>query len=193
MSYTRRIERVHTKERVVAMTLTTAPWTCPSSPDKFGGRALTDLLLDTLQEYHALGTSTWWGHQRKLPPDLVQEIGPGRLGAGCVMTIIPTSTRTAGEGWSTTTGWSAGFCTRGTRSPTTGTAMSSLGKPFVYGKRGPFPRAGPRGGRPHPAAHPFSRDPYGYTMTMGRPPHYVDKIEGALPATTPTTRWATSI
>ncbi len=147
MSYTRRIERVHTKERVVAMTFDDGPMDLPSSPDKFGGRALTDLLLDTLQEYHALGTFDVVGDTSENYPDLAGKIGPGSTGAGCVMTITPTSTRTAGEGWSTTTGWSAGFCTRGTRSPTTGTAMSSLGKkPFVYGKAGPFPRAGPRGG-----------------------------------------------
>ena len=70
VSYTRRIERVHTKERVVAMTFDDGPMDLPSSPDKFGGRALTDLLLDTLQEYHALGTFDVVGDTSENYPDL---------------------------------------------------------------------------------------------------------------------------
>lgn len=37
VSYTRRIERVKTGERVVAMTFDDGPMDLPSSPDKFGG------------------------------------------------------------------------------------------------------------------------------------------------------------
>ncbi len=50
-------------------------------------------------------------------------------------------------------------------------------KPFVYGKRDHF-----HGLDPVVAdltrLHTLLQETYGYTMTMGRPPHYVDKIEG---------------
>ena len=48
--------RVQTGERVVAMTFDDGPMDLPSSPDKFDGRSLTDILLDTLAEYDAKGT-----------------------------------------------------------------------------------------------------------------------------------------
>ena len=56
ISYTRRIERVRTTKRLVAMTFDDGPMDLPAAPDKFSGRALTDVLLDILKEYDALGT-----------------------------------------------------------------------------------------------------------------------------------------
>lgn len=61
VSYTRRIERVKTRERVVAMTFDDGPMDLPSSPDKFDGKALTDILLDTLGSMEPRAPSTWWG------------------------------------------------------------------------------------------------------------------------------------
>ena len=84
VSYTRRIERVHTKERVVAMTFDDGPMDLPSSPDKFGGRALTDFFAG-----HSAGVPRpgylrrGGGHQRKLPRP-GRQIGPGRLGQGAL-------------------------------------------------------------------------------------------------------------
>ena len=56
LGYTRRIERVKTAKRICAMTFDDGPMDMPASPDRFGGRAMTDVLLDTLAEYGAHGT-----------------------------------------------------------------------------------------------------------------------------------------
>ena len=56
VSYTRRIERVKTGRRIVAMTFDDGPMDVPASPDLFGGRPLTDVILDTLEKYGARGT-----------------------------------------------------------------------------------------------------------------------------------------
>ena len=53
VGYTRRIERVKTDKRICAMTFDDGPMDLPASPDRFGGRAMTDVLLDTLKEYGA--------------------------------------------------------------------------------------------------------------------------------------------
>ena len=45
---TRRIERVKTGERICAMTFDDGPMGLPASPDRFEGKTLTDVLLDTL-------------------------------------------------------------------------------------------------------------------------------------------------
>ncbi len=65
-------------------------------------------------------------------------------------------------------------------------------KPFVYGKRDHFHGLDQVVSDPT-RLHTLLKETYGYEMTMARPPHYVDKIEGALPATMPMTRWDTSI
>ena len=54
VGYTRRIERVHTTRRICAMTFDDGPMGLPASPDRFDGRTLTDVLLDTLAQYGAL-------------------------------------------------------------------------------------------------------------------------------------------
>ena len=48
VGYTRRIERVKTGERICAMTFDDGPMGLPASPDRFEGKTLTDVLLDTL-------------------------------------------------------------------------------------------------------------------------------------------------
>lgn len=53
VGYTRRIERVHTTRRICAMTFDDGPMGLPASPDRFDGRTLTDVLLDTLAQYGA--------------------------------------------------------------------------------------------------------------------------------------------
>lgn len=53
VGYTRRIERVQTTRRICAMTFDDGPMGLPASPDRFDGRTLTDVLLDTLAQYGA--------------------------------------------------------------------------------------------------------------------------------------------
>ena len=56
LSYTRRIERVKTTRRICTMTFDDGPMDLPAAPDRFDGRSLTDILLDTLGEFNARGT-----------------------------------------------------------------------------------------------------------------------------------------
>ena len=56
VGYCRRIERIKTKERVCAMTFDDGPMNLPACPDLFDGRAMTDVLLDILDEFNAKGT-----------------------------------------------------------------------------------------------------------------------------------------
>ena len=114
MSYTRRIERVKTRERVVAMTFDDGPMDLPSSPDKFDGKALTDILLDTLGEYGAQGTFDVVGDTSENYPDTAGKSGQADW-AACGMTTTRTSTRTSGAAQCITSGCSAGCWTRGTR------------------------------------------------------------------------------
>ena len=94
VGYTRRIERVQTTRRICAMTFDDGPMGLPASPDRFDGRTLTDVLLDTLAQY---------GAREYLP------------------------------------GFDA--------------AVEDLGR-----------------------LHALMQTRYGYTMTLARPPHYVDKM-----------------
>ena len=80
VSYTRRIERVKTRERVVAMTFDDGPMDLPSSPDKFDGKALTDILLDTLGEYGAQGTFDVVGDTSENYPDTAGKSGQADWG-----------------------------------------------------------------------------------------------------------------
>ena len=56
VGYTRRIERVKTSKRICAMTFDDGPMGMPASPDRFDGKPLTDVLLDTMKEYGARGS-----------------------------------------------------------------------------------------------------------------------------------------
>ena len=51
VSYTRRIEQVKTTKRICAMTFDDGPMDLPAVPDRFEGKALTDILLDILAEF----------------------------------------------------------------------------------------------------------------------------------------------
>ena len=67
VGYTRRIERVHTTRRICAMTFDDGPMGLPASPDRFDGRTLTDVLLDTLAQYGARQLRRHRRHERQLP------------------------------------------------------------------------------------------------------------------------------
>ena len=177
VSYTRRIERVHTKERVVAMTFDDGPMDLPSSPDKFGGRALTDLLLDTLQEYHALGTFDVVGDTSENYPDLAGKSGQADWG-GVRYDHYPDINQDGRGGVVHNDRLVRRILHEGHQITNHGYRHVLFGKkPFVYGKRDHF-----HGLDPVVAdltrLHTLLQETYGYTMTMGRPPHYVDKSEG---------------
>ena len=76
LSYTRRLERVATSRRICAMTFDDGPMDMPCVPDRFNGKSLTDVLLDTLNEFNAKGTFDVIGNTGENYPDV-----PGKLGS----------------------------------------------------------------------------------------------------------------
>ena len=181
VSYTRRIERVHTKERVVAMTFDDGPMDLPSSPDKFGGRALTDLLLDTLQEYHALGTFDVVGDTSENYPDLAGKSGQADWG-GVRYDHYPDINQDGRGGVVHNDRLVRRILHEGHQITNHGYRHIIFGKkPYVYGKRqfqGDLDAVVADMDR----LHSLLRDQHGYTMTMTRPPHYVDNIDGTFTA-----------
>ena len=75
VSYTRRIERVKTDKRIVAMTFDDGPMDVPACPDLFGGKSLTDVILDTLEKYGARGTFDVIGDTSENYPDEAGRLG----------------------------------------------------------------------------------------------------------------------
>ncbi len=79
VGYTRRIERVQTTRRICAMTFDDGPMGLPASPDRFDGRTLTGVLLDTLAQYGARGSFDVIGDTSANYPDEAGKLG--RAGA----------------------------------------------------------------------------------------------------------------
>ena len=80
LSYTRRVERVKTGRRVCAMTFDDGPMDLPAAPDRFEGRALTDVLLDTLGSFGAKGTFDVIGDTSENYPDTAGKVGSAAWG-----------------------------------------------------------------------------------------------------------------
>lgn len=176
ISYCRRIERVKTDEKVCAMTFDDGPMNLPASPDHFGGKALTDVILDTLREFNAKGTFDVIGDTGANYPDTCGETGSPSWG-GVAYDHYPCFEQDASGG--------AVHCQRLVeRIISEGHQITNHGyrhvlfgkKPYVYGSRHIL-------GSLDKVVDDLStldkvlRANYGYPMTMGRPPHYVDKID----------------
>lgn len=80
VGYTRRIERVQTTRRICAMTFDDGPMGLPASPDRFDGRTLTDVLLDTLAQYGARGSFDVIGDTSANYPDEAGKLGSAAWG-----------------------------------------------------------------------------------------------------------------
>lgn len=80
ISYTRRLERVKTTRRICAMTFDDGPMNMPVVPDRFEGRCLTDVLLDTLAEFGAKGTFDVIGDTSENYPDKAGKEGTAAWG-----------------------------------------------------------------------------------------------------------------
>lgn len=175
VGYTRRIERVCTDRRVCAMTFDDGPMDLPAAPDRFDGRSLTDVLLDTLKQYGAHGTFDVVGNTAENYPDQ-----PGKQGSPAWGGIRFDHYPDYGQD----TSGGAEHCDRlirrildeGHQITNHGYRHILFGKKsVVYGKRavlGSLDAATADLRR----LHSLMKDRYGYEMTMGRPPHYVDRI-----------------
>lgn len=91
VGYTRRIERVQTTRRICAMTFDDGPMGLPASPDRFDGRTLTDVLLDTLAQYGARGSFDVIGDTSANYPDEAGKLG-GAASRSCARPAAPALT-----------------------------------------------------------------------------------------------------
>ena len=80
LSPVRRLERVATDERIVAMTFDDGPCRLPANPDRFGGKPLTLVLMETLEKYGAKGTFDVIGDTSGNYPDKAGKEGSATWG-----------------------------------------------------------------------------------------------------------------
>ena len=175
VGYTRRIERVKTTRRICAMTFDDGPMDLPASPDRFGGRAMTDVLLDTLREYGAHVSFDVVGSTAENYPDEAGALGSAAWG-GVKYDHYPDFKQDAHGGADKCERLIRRMLDEGHQITNHGYRHIIFGKkPFVYGKRASL-------GSLDAALSDLRRldrlmrERYGYALTMGRPPHYVDKI-----------------
>ena len=176
ISYCRRIEQVKTKQRVCAMTFDDGPMDVPAVPDLFEGRALTDVLLDVLDDFGARGTFDIIGTTADNYPDVCGKVGTPSWG-GTAYDHYPSFGADRHGG--------AVHCPQLIeRMIREGHQLSNHGyrhilfgrKPYVYGKRVSFGDLN-KVVEDISALDQLLRASYGYRMTMGRPTHYVDRID----------------
>lgn len=176
LSYTRRIERIKTDRRMCAMTFDDGPMDMPASPDRFGGRSLTDVLLDILAEFGAKGTFDVVGDTSDNYPDEAGKIGSAAWG-GIKFDHYPDIGRDAKGGAAHNDRLIRRMLEEGHQITNHGYRHIIFGrKPFVYGVReylGSVDKAVDDLGR----LDRLLRERYGYQITMSRPPHYVDKMQ----------------
>ena len=181
VSYTRRIERIKTDRRIVAMTFDDGPMDVPANPDLFGGRSLTDVILDTLEEFGAKGTFDVIGDTSMNYPDEAGKEGSASWG-GIKYDHYPDIHKDSSGGAVHNDRLIRRIIDGGHQITNHGYRHVLFGKkPFVYGKRyflGSYDDAVADLER----LHTFMKDKYGYEMTMARPPHYVDRVEDGLTA-----------
>lgn len=181
VSYVRRIERVQTTRRICAMTFDDGPMDLPANPDRFQGRALTDILLDSLARYGARASFDVVGDTSENYPDTAGAPGSAAWG-GIRYDHYPDIHRDERGGAAHNDRLIRRMLEEGHQITNHGYRHILFGKkPFVYGKRvylGSYDKALEDLTR----LHALLRDQYGYTMTMGRPPHYVDKVGGGFSA-----------
>jgi peptidoglycan/xylan/chitin deacetylase (PgdA/CDA1 family) len=174
--YTRRIERIKTDKRLCAMTFDDGPMDMPASPDRFSGRAMTDVLLDTLAQHGAHGTFDVVGYTGENYPDEAGKVGSAAWG-GISYDHYPDFRCDEHGG--------AEHCDRLVRRMLDeGHQITNHGyrhiifgkKPFVYGRR-EYLGALDAAVEDLQRLDGLMRERYGYNIVMARPPHYVDKMD----------------
>ncbi|MBE6687869.1 MAG: hypothetical protein E7588_01170 [Ruminococcaceae bacterium] len=177
ISFSRRINYVKTDKRICAMTFDDGPMLLPASPDSFSGKPLTEILLDTLDKFGAKGTFDIIGTTRYNYPDSAGATGSPSW-SGIKYDHYPDFNLDNHGG--------ALFSHKHLRRMIkNGHTLSNHGyrhiifgkKPFVYGSRVYL------NGINEVVDDTVALNDYiwynlGYKITLGRPPHYVDKIKG---------------
>ncbi len=176
VGYTRRIERIKTSERVCAMTFDDGPMNLPCSPDLFEGKALTDVLLDTLEKYNAHGTFDVIGDTGDNYPDQAGALGSAAWG-GVRYDHYPDIHADENGGAKRQERLIHRMIDGGHQITNHCYQHIIFGKkPFVYGNRvflGNYQKAY----EDIAALHRLMKEKYGYEMIMSRPAHYVDRID----------------
>lgn len=177
VGYTRRIERVQTTRRICAMTFDDGPMGLPASPDRFDGRALTDVLLDTLAQYGARGSFDVIGDTSANYPDEAGKLGSAAWG-GVRFDHYPDIHCDEQGGAEHNDRLIRRMLAEGHQITNHGYRHIIFGKkPFVYGAREYLPGFD-AAVEDLTRLHALMQTRYGYTMTLARPPHYVDKMTG---------------
>ena len=179
LSVTRRIERVKLAERVVAMTFDDGPCLLPANPDHFEGRALTDVILDVMKEFGARGTFDVVGDTGANYPDTCGKDGTPAWG-GVKFDHYPDFGKDSFGGAVNCPEQVERILSEGHELSNHGYLHRLMGRQkFVYGARECH--------KDFDAVtedllrlHRFVEERYGVSMTLSRPPHYVDRISDAL-------------
>lgn len=176
LSYTRRLERVKTDRRICAMTFDDGPMDMPAAPDRFDGRALTDVLLDILAEFGAKGTFDVVGDTSENYPDEAGKVGSAAWG-GVKYDHYPDIHHDDKGGAEHNDRLIRRILAEGHQITNHGYRHIIFGKkPFVYGARvylGSLDKAV----EDLQKLDRLMRDHYGYQISMSRPPHYVDRMQ----------------
>ena len=177
VGYTRRIERVQTTRRICAMTFDDGPMGLPASPDRFDGRTLTDVLLDTLAQYGARGSFDVIGDTSANYPDEAGKLGSAAWG-GVRFDHYPDIHCDEQGGAEHNDRLIRRMLAEGHQITNHGYRHIIFGKkPLVYGAREYLPGFD-AAVEDLSRLHTLMQTRYGYTMTLARPPHYVDKMTG---------------
>ena len=180
VGYTRRIERVKTGERICAMTFDDGPMGLPASPDRFEGKTLTDVLLDTLAQYGAKGSFDVIGDTSANYPDEAGKLGSAAWG-GVRFDHYPDIHCDEQGGAEHNDRLIRRMLAEGHQITNHGYRHIIFGKkPFVYGAREYLPGFD-AAVEDLTRLHTLMQTRYGYTMTLARPPHYVDQHSDADP------------
>ncbi len=181
ISYVRRIERVKTSEKLCAMTFDDGPMDLPCAPDRFGSEALTDVLLDILKEFDAKGVFDVVGDTSENYPDVYGPAGSPTWG-GTAFDHYPEFGEDQHGGAKNCPRLISRILSEGHQITNHGYRHIIFGKkPFVYGKR-QF-----QGNLTDVVADlkrldSLLTEKHGYSMSMTRPPHYVDRIDDSFTA-----------
>ncbi|MBQ8894981.1 MAG: polysaccharide deacetylase family protein [Clostridia bacterium] len=177
LSTVRRIERVATGERMVAMTFDDGPCRLPANPDRFGGKPLTLVLAETLEKYHAKGTFDVIGDTAGNYPDTAGKESSAAWG-GIAFDHYPDFQKDSEGG--------VAHCPElidrllaGGHQLTSHTWQHILWgrKNIVYGKRHHL-NSLEEVVEDLQIMDRTLKEKWNYSVTMSRPPHYVDQIPG---------------
>ena len=181
ISCSRRIERVCTQKRICAMTFDDGPMNLAAAPDRFDGRALTEVLLDTLARHGARATFDVIGDTSENYPDEAGKPGSAAWG-GIRFDHYPDIHRDEFGGALHNETMIRRMIAEGHEISNHGYRHVLFGrKPFVYGKR-IFLENFDAVISDLQRLHGLMEERYGYTLRLMRPPHYVDALAGGFSA-----------